>query len=82
MSHIREIEPEEAEGELKEVYQEMIGVRGGRPSSVTRVMSLHPKGMEAVFKTGDVVAHGASTLGGRREEMIATLISNVNRCEY
>ena len=82
MSYIREIEPEEAEGELKEVYRRIVDVRGGRLSPVTRVMSLHPKGMEAVFKTGDVVAHGSSTLGGRREEMIATLISNVNNCDF
>lgn len=82
MSYIREVAVEEAAGRTREVYTRMVGVRGGTPSAVMSVMSLHPEGMEAVFELTHVVAHGGSTLGRRHEEMLATMVSRLNRCEY
>lgn len=82
MSYIEEVEPGRADGLLKKTYDKMTATRNARPSAVMSVMSLNPPAMEAVFDLTYVVAHGGSTLGRRREEMLATMISRLNHCQY
>ncbi len=82
MSYIEEVEPGQAEGLLKQTYGKMSATPNARPSAVMSVMSLAPPAMEAVFDLTYVVAHGGSTLGQRREEMLATMISRLNDCQY
>jgi len=82
MSYIREVEPDEATGELKRLYDKVMGERGGRLPSVLKVMSLNPQAFARVEELNHTVSFGGSTLGRRREEMIATLVSTLNGCDY
>ena len=45
-------------------------------------MSLNPEAIKAVMHLNAALTFGASTLGRRREEMIATWVSRVNECDY
>ena len=82
MSFIAEVEPGLAEGLLEKTYGKMTATRNARPSQVMSVMSLNPPAMKAVFDLTYAVAHGGSTLGRRREEMLATMISRLNGCRF
>ena len=82
MSFIREIEPDAAEGALKEVYQEIMGNRNGRLPPVMKVLGLKPELLNRLEKLNGTISFGGSSLGRRREEMIATLVSALNECHY
>ena len=82
MSYIRQIEPSEAKGDLKEIYDQLMAARGGRISPVMQVFSLNPSLLGKVREMNSIITFGGSSLGRRREEMIATLVSTLNGCHY
>ena len=82
MSYIRQVEPAEAEGELKVLYEAIMAARGGRVSPVMQVFSLNPPLLGRVREMNSVITFGGSSLGRRREEMIATLVSSLNGCHF
>lgn len=82
MSYIRQIEPAEAQGELQALYEAMMAARNGRVSPVMQVFSLNPPLLGRVREMNSVITFGGSSLGRRREEMIATLVSSLNGCHY
>jgi len=82
MSYIKRIDPSEATGELKRLYDKVMGERGGRLPPVLQVMSLNPAAFARVDELNRTVSFGGSSLGRRREEMIATLVSALNHCDY
>ena len=82
MSYIREIEPQAAEEELRNIYERLMGVRQGRLPTIFKVMSLHPRALLGVEGVNQAVTFGGSTLGRRREELIATHVSRLNGCQY
>lgn len=82
MSHIRIIPHKEAEGELKGVLDEMIQPPATRLPMVLQCMSLNPAALQAVSRLNNTVTFGASTLTRAKEEMIATLVSVINGCDY
>jgi hypothetical protein len=82
MSYIRQIEPSEAKGGLKEMYDQLMAARGGRISPVMQVFSLNPSLLGNVREMNSIITFGGSSLGRRREEMIATLVSTLNGCHY
>ena len=82
MSYIQEIAPEQADGKVKQIYERFQAAFNGRLPPVMSVMSLNPRAMEAVHEMGHAISFGGSSLGQRREEMIATYVSTLNRCHY
>ena len=55
----------------------------GRPTpSVIGIMKPSPKTLRAVLQMNNAVTFGGSTLGARREELIATCVSGINDCFY
>lgn len=51
-------------------------------SNVIKVMSINPKGMEAVSNLNEAVTFGSSALTRVQEEAIATAVSVTNKCRY
>ena len=45
-------------------------------------MSLHPEAIPAVSGLNRTVTFGGSTLTRPQEEMIATIVSVINECDY
>ena len=82
MAYIQEIEADQAEGDLKAVYDEMMEEWSGRLPAVLKVVGLHPQALKRLKDFNLAVTFGGSNLGRRREEMIATSISAWNDCVY
>ena len=81
MVWIKTVQPEEATGELAEVYDELVAP--GRPiGNVVRAYSLKPALLHAARKFSHVVTFGGSSLGRRKEELIATVVAAKLRCTY
>ena len=84
MAWVKTFEENEAAGRLAEVYGELKKAPsgGGRVPNIMRCMGLRPEAMLSVFRLNTAVTFGASKLGRRREEMIATAVSALNHCHY
>lgn len=74
------VSPEEAEGELAEVYRR-IGARS-RVDNVVGVHSLHPAAMEAHMQLYRTLMYGASPLSRLEREALAIVVSAANDCFY
>ncbi len=81
MSWIREIEAEEAEGRLKEIYSEIIGSRG-KLSNIMKVHSLLPETMKTHMDLYLSVMFNKNSLSRELKELIAVIVSICNNCEY
>lgn len=78
---IRVIEPEEAEGELKAVYEATVGKRGAL-AAVHKIHSLHPETLTAHMALYMELLYGQSPLTRREREAIAVAVSRTNGCAY
>jgi len=82
MAFIELVEPAQAEGPLKAIYEAIMQTRGGRLPPPFKAASLHPQAVQALEELNRAVTFGGSTLGRRKEELIATLVSRLNDCDY
>jgi len=83
MAWIKVIEPKDAEGELKELYDH---VTGGDDSvevdNILTIHSLHPKTLEGHLMLYEELMHGNNNLSKQQREMIGVVVSAANACEY
>ena len=78
---IKVIQPEEATGRLKEIYDEIIEKRG-KIADVHKIQSLRP---ESIVKHMDLyleIMFSKSELSRSEREMMAVVVSVKNGCEY
>jgi uncharacterized peroxidase-related enzyme len=81
MSKIKVIEPHEAEGRLKEIYDDLEKKRG-QIAEVHKIQSLRP---ESIVKHMDLymeIMFSKSELSRAKREMIAVVVSMANDCRY
>jgi uncharacterized peroxidase-related enzyme len=81
MAHIHIIEYEEADGQLKDIYDQLISSRG-KLAEIHKVQSLNP---DTIMRHMDLymsIMFGKSPLRRQEREMIATVVSSYNKCEY
>lgn len=81
MPFIEIIEPEEASGSLKKIYEELKRTRG-KLARVHKIQSLHPETITSHMDLYMSVMFGKSPLKRAQREMIAVVVSAVNNCEY
>jgi len=81
MFFIEMIEPEVAEGQLKEVYEEVLKKRG-TIADVYKVQSLNPASIIHHMELYLGIMFGKSPLRRYQREMIAVIVSANNQCEY
>ncbi len=81
MSWIDIIEPEEAEGKLKEIYKTIAGKRG-KVSNIMKVHSLNPEAMLKHLELYMQLMFGRSGLTRLEREAIAVAVSEENNCDY
>lgn len=81
MSWITVIDESEAEGELKQVYDDIIGARG-KMSNIMRAQSLNPASMRAHIELYVTLMFRRSSLRRPDCEMLATVVSSLNGCHY
>ena len=81
MAHIKVIEYEDSEGELKEIYDDLIQSRG-KLAAVHKIQSLNPATIVAHIDLYLKIMFGKSPLKRYRREMMAVVVSVSNKCLY
>ena len=81
MAWIKEIDVEQAEGKLKEVYKRILK-RTDKVANILKVHSLNPEVLEAHLDLYERVMFGESNLSRGEREMIAVVVSSANACDY
>ena len=81
MPHIEIIQPEQATGELKEIYRNLEESRG-KVAEVHKIQSLNPESIVNHMDLYMTVMFGRSPLKRVQREMIAVVVSKANGCLY
>ncbi|MBL4625028.1 MAG: peroxidase-related enzyme [Flavobacteriales bacterium] len=81
MSFIEVIEEQEAEGRLKEIYDDLIASRG-KLADVHKIQSLNPESIKLHMDFYIHLLYGKSPLKRYQREMIAVVVSVANKCKY
>jgi uncharacterized peroxidase-related enzyme len=81
MALIKVIQPEEAEGELKEVYDDIITTRG-KLAEIHKIQSLNPKSIVNHMDLYMTLMYGKSPIKRVVREMMAVVVSKANNCKY
>lgn len=81
MGWIKEINESEADGSLKEVYEE-IQEKRGKIANILKIHSLNPQAMRAHLELYLTAMFEAVSLERKKCELLAVVVSNANKCEY
>ena len=81
MSWIKEINEQDADSELKEMYDDIIKSRG-KVSNIMKVHSLAPSSMKAHMDLYLEVVFKRPGLSRAEREMLGTYVSRLNGCSY
>lgn len=81
MPYIKVIPFEDAEGRLKEIYDDLITKRG-KLAEVHKIQSLNPETIVAHMELYMSIMFGQSPLSRAQREMIAVVVSVANDCKY
>lgn len=81
MAWIEMTGPDEASGELAEIYRKIAGARGG-VAEIHQVQSLNPRVLMTHFEHYKAVMFQPSPLSRTQRESIAVAVSRANGCTY
>lgn len=81
MAWIKIISESEAAGRLKELYSKLTEPWGG-VDNIMKIHSLNVPSLNAHFEIYKTLMRGRSDLTRVQREMIAVVVSTVNRCHY
>ncbi len=81
MAFIDIIEPEDATGELKEIY-DMLKKQRGKLAQVHKIQSLNPNSIVKHMDLYMSIMFSSSPLNRAQHEMMAVVVSAANECEY
>jgi len=81
MAWIRVIDEADAEGKLRECYDEIKKARG-KIANIMKVHSLQPEAMQAHLNFYREIMFRSSGLSRRQRELLATVVSALNGCAY
>ncbi len=81
MAWIKVIDEEEADGQLREMYERMRDPRGP-VDNILKIHSLDPPALRAHFDLYKTLMHSRSALSRREREMVAVVVSAANHCHY
>ena len=81
LTWIKTIGEDKATGDLKRAYEAVLRTRG-KVSNIMRAQSLNPNALRSHLELYTTLVYGKSGLSRGEREMIATLISAHNHCDY
>jgi uncharacterized peroxidase-related enzyme len=81
MAFIDIIDPEEADGKLRDIYEELEQKRG-KLARIHTIQSLHPETITAHMDLYMSTMFSRSPLSRAQREMMAVVVSAANDCEY
>jgi len=81
MPWIKVVEEEEAEGRLKEIYQEILEKRG-KIANIMKIHSLNPEALKNHLDLYLTIMFRKPGLKRWERELVAVIVSRVNKCRY
>lgn len=81
MAYIRQVEPEDAEGPLKRIYNAGMQ-RTGSVANIIKVQSLDVRSCQGSMGYYVSLMKSPNALEPARREMLATVVSGINGCYY
>lgn len=81
MAWIKTVSEAQAEGLLKREYEAAVK-RAGRVFNIVKINSLKPQFLRTFMQQYLILMHGPSGLTRAQREMIAVVVSTLNRCHY
>ncbi len=81
MSWIRQIEPREATGALKDLF-DAASKRAGKVFNILKIQSLNPRTLKSMLDLYMASMFGPSPLSRAQREMLAVVVSAANQCRY
>ena len=81
MAYIDIIDPDHAEGIVKQEYEKGIH-RSGRVYNILKIMSQSPGALRSSMDLYLAIMFGKSSLSRAQREMLATVVSATNGCHY
>lgn len=81
MAYIKVIQHEEADGRLKDIYDDLVKSRG-KLAEVHKIQSLNPETIVAHMDLYMKIMFGKSPLRRYQREMVAVVVSKNNNCQY
>ena len=81
MPFIEVIQPETAEGQLKDIYEDLVQSRG-KIAEVHKIQSLNPESIINHMDLYMTIMFGRSPLKRVHREMMAVIVSIANQCAY
>lgn len=81
MSWIKTVDPDSADGALKEMYAEIFNKRG-KIANVMQVHSLNPASLRLHIDLYEQIMFGKSGLSREERELTAVMVSAANKCSY
>ncbi len=81
MAYIGTIEPDAADGILKNEFKKAIR-RSGKVYNILKVMSQNPAALRDSMRFYLTIMHGESGLTRAQREMLAVVVSRANHCHY
>jgi uncharacterized peroxidase-related enzyme len=82
MAWIRTISENEATPPLSDLYRRMRDPKTGAVDNILKVHSLLPETLEDHFNVYFTLMHKRGALTRKQREMIAVVVSSINRCRY
>lgn len=79
---IETIDEQDATGDVADAYRRCGDKRTGNVDHIMKVHSLHPRSMLDHQRLYGTLMYGQSPLSRVQREMIATVVSAINRCVY
>lgn len=81
MSYIRVIPHEQAEGELRKIYDNLVNTRG-KLAEIHKIQSLNPQSIINHMDLYLTIMFGKSPVRRYQREMMAVVVSAANKCPY
>jgi len=81
MAWIKEVLPEDADGDLADLYAE-VAEPDGSVDHILRIHGIHPQCLSDHLGLYITAVKGRSPLSRPRREMIAVVVSALNGCHY
>ncbi len=82
MAWIRTIREDEWDGELADLYAGVVDRTAGRVDNIMQIHSLNPKALAAHNALYLSAMAGTGSLRKVERELIALLVSSINKCHY
>ena len=81
MAWIKMIEEGQAQGTLERLYEGLRKQTGMIPN-ILKIFSLHPETLRATMTLFQTLMYSPGPLSRTEREMIALVVSGINRCHY